>query len=392
MASIFDTLWGPVRDAAYGGNGIDAGTFDQYGGDFASAVNRGNYHPALMPNANMANATLPPMLPGDPDAPITPRSVRTQSYTQPQGTVDDVVLNSVINGGYPQRGAPPAQGPINLNPPPMGGAGPDPNAGWGAIGDMLTGAGASLMSIYNPKGGSVLADLQKQRMGDARIAEKLAQDALLKQQLMNLRAGEMAQANQPDPPKFTATALKHVNDKMETYSTIDAVSKAAAEVMQDLKDKRLDLGVVKNIMSGVQNIAGLPTEQSAAYSRFQRFQQMLANDQLLLAKGVQTEGDAYRAMKQFAGGWANYSNELARDAIHDLLTKNAAAAQRGRGLLDSYVGMFGANPALSPFVSQRSEADTFYNDILTRYPRREENSGLSTGTSIKRPPLKSFGR
>jgi hypothetical protein len=106
--------------------------------------------------------------------PLGPTPVRTLSYPAPQqpqqqppqpsplDTGLDAINSAAGPGAGVTRPAPPAMGPGQMMPSARE---PKENVSpFNIAGEALQGMGASLMSIYDPKGGAVLADLQKNGM------------------------------------------------------------------------------------------------------------------------------------------------------------------------------------------------------------------------------------
>jgi hypothetical protein len=101
-------------------------------------------------------------------------------------------------------------------------------------------------------------------------------------------------------------------------------------VLDDLHTGKLDLGMFKNWLNSGQNMAGISDEQSRAFARYQQFLQKVANDNLLLNKGVQTEGDAYREMKAIGAAWSELrqrSREGSAEEAHRTRTGSCDAAR-----------------------------------------------------------------
>lgn len=261
--------------------------------------------------------------------------------------------------------------PTDLTPPPQSFSMEEAVKGydWGSA---LTGAGAALQSIDNPRGGAVLAALNAQTTKkdkktfsgtyDAKSGTyfRLGSDGAV-EFLKNPNASE-----ETDKPKINPSAIKAANEGMDVYGTLAQTNKEAADILDDIENGKLNLGAIKNALNSGKNLTGLSDDESRAYSRYQQFIQKLVADELRLNKGVQTEGDAYRALKQFAAGGASYDNETAKEAIGRVIERGREAVlQRGRSNLDTYVNTYGAEP----FKSLTDQADrwkTIYEDIDKR--------------------------
>jgi hypothetical protein len=87
----------------------------------------------------------------------------------------------------------------------------------------------------------------------------------------------------------------------------------------------LQLGLVANVTGRARNIAGYSDENSVRLADFDAGLEKLRNDILLLHKGVQTEGDAQRAMKQIIA--SRNDPKVAQAQLNKLMELNARAAQ-----------------------------------------------------------------
>ena len=84
----------------------------------------------------------------------------------------------------------------------------------------------------------------------------------------------------------------------DDIAALGALSSSQADVsalQQQIKDKSLDLSLLGNVANTAKNALGIGGEEGAKYATFKTTLEKLRNDSLLLAKGVQTEGDAQRA-------------------------------------------------------------------------------------------------
>lgn len=93
-------------------------------------------------------------------------------------------------------------------------------------------------------------------------------------------------------------ALKMQNEALEEIGLAGAINSDLGAIGQQLKDGKLDLGLVNNAVSQARNFIGASSEQSRNFSSFQATLEKLRNDSLRLNKGVQTEGDAQRAWNE----------------------------------------------------------------------------------------------
>lgn len=138
-------------------------------------------------------------------------------------------------------------------------------------------------------------------------------------------------SNKPLPP-----ALQKIED--DSLQSISGAKTALGEidtVQKNLTSGTLDLSPYNNIASNVKNFLGMSDPNSRAYADFKRSLETSRNSILLLHKGVQTEGDATRAMNQILDN--KNDPEVVKAAMADLVNLNnqaismqKARIQRGR--------------------------------------------------------------
>jgi hypothetical protein len=111
-----------------------------------------------------------------------------------------------------------------------------------------------------------------------------------------------------------------------------------------LKSGKVTLGAVRNLESRARNFAGNSDENSRAYASVRQTLEKLRNNYLLLAKGVQTEGDAVRAWNSEIGEFVQNDNTLALQQLEKARAAvvRATAAQNRR--IETVYRNFGAQP------------------------------------------------
>ena len=118
--------------------------------------------------------------------------------------------------------------------------------------------------------------------------------------------------------KLPASIRKEVGNVDEQMTVLDSsINKLTALTP---KINNLDLGLYQNIERGVSGFLGKPTKDTVEFKQLRRTVLEQANNLLLLAKGVQTEGDAQRARDQIADEDTWKNRELLNSAFDDLKT------------------------------------------------------------------------
>lgn len=220
------------------------------------------------------------------------------------------------------------------------------------LGDALGNAGASMMALDNAKGAAVLASMtQANRKAAAgpKMTEWSLEPSTGTFYRTNPRTGQLETQAGPAKPvvdkPIPESALKNVGENMDKYDYLAQSSQNAADIIDDLKSGKLDLGMFKNWMNSGKNMAGMSDDQSRAFARYNQYLQGLVNDNLRLNKGVQTEGDAYRELKAISSNGSSYDNQTATEALQRVIKKSKEAVlNRGTGYLDSHTANYGEEP------------------------------------------------
>jgi len=151
-------------------------------------------------------------------------------------------------------------------------------------------------------------DLELAQAGYAREDAQFEKEAALKRELAAMRqngggvptvdpdTGEITQgySNKPLP----VGALKLQQEGIDALAAAKGISETSKLLSQQVDAGTLDVGPIKNIISEVRNFAGQSTPESLAYANLDAALEKIRNDSLRLNKGVQTEGDAVRAMNE----------------------------------------------------------------------------------------------
>lgn len=103
--------------------------------------------------------------------------------------------------------------------------------------------------------------------------------------------GGNGKPEKPLPP----SALKLRQDALDAVGVASGIQADVDGFIGLIDSGKLDLGPIKNLGNRALNFAGISTEESANLTNFKTSLEKLRNDILVLAKGVQTDGDALRA-------------------------------------------------------------------------------------------------
>jgi hypothetical protein len=157
-------------------------------------------------------------------------------------------------------------------------------------------------------------------------------------------ASPTAQPSSAPVKPLPTSALRIVD---EANQAIAAASDSRALVdgaIAILKNDDVQLGAIRNIESRGRNFAGVSDENSRAFASIKQTLEKLRNNYLLLAKGVQTEGDATRAWNSEIGESVQNDNKLALQQLEKAggMIDRALAAQQKR--IDTVQTNFGNAP------------------------------------------------
>ena len=133
------------------------------------------------------------------------------------------------------------------------------------------------------------------------------------------------------PKPLPVGALKMIDEATQAIGAADSADALVQEANGILEGGQVDLGLANNLWNRGRNLIGESTPESLAYATVSQTLEKLRNTYLLLAKGVQTEGDATRAWNSEVGESAQYDNELAKQQIQramDLIAMGRTLQQR----------------------------------------------------------------
>lgn len=102
----------------------------------------------------------------------------------------------------------------------------------------------------------------------------------------------------PKSKVLPPSVVKLQQEAVDQLAIASNTERDLTDIVAMLDDPKLDLGPVDNLTSKALNYAGMSTDNSRAYGTLVATIEKLRNDSLRLNKGVQTDGDAVRAMNE----------------------------------------------------------------------------------------------
>lgn len=197
-----------------------------------------------------------------------------------------------------------------------------------------------------------------QRFGQYRTAQTGASNANATQSLAAAGASKASAANsyanadlhraqadkvrtvmESGPPvkPMPAPAVKAQNEELSTIGQFAGLDADLGAVQDQMAAGKLQFSPVSNAMNTGRNFVGMSTEQSRNFASFKTRMENMRNAVLLLNKGVQTEGDAQRAMGEVM---ANLNDQ---GVVAQRLTEIRALNRRAVELRKQNVALIRAN-------------------------------------------------
>jgi hypothetical protein len=175
-------------------------------------------------------------------------------------------------------------------------------------------------------------------------------------------------------PALVPIALKEA----DATSSISFGASEVGTVLNDLKSGTLKLGLKENFANSLKTLAGKSDEGSRAYSRFNTTLETLRNARLNLNVGVQTEGDAVRALNEFLANFDRYDTQTALQQLQRVSEKMNAAVKSKEARLRGLYQQSGIQlPAdfFTSFGQASTPAVTISDDVIRREFNDPKNAG-----------------
>ena len=142
--------------------------------------------------------------------------------------------------------------------------------------------------------------------------------------------------SQEMPPSLVPIVFKDLD---AVTSNTGAIGELRSTI-NNLESGKLKLGLNSNFANTFKTLAGKSTEGSRAYSEMNTMLESLRNARLNLNTGVQTEGDALRAINEFLSNFDKYDTKTALQQFKRIEDKMALATNakqdRVKALFNSY--------------------------------------------------------
>ncbi len=142
--------------------------------------------------------------------------------------------------------------------------------------------------------------------------------------------------------QLPAAALKLQNESVDSLRNASNISADAAGIIKQIDDGKLDFGFVSGAASKFRGAINSRTDQDVAREQAKSTIQKIVNQSLMLAKGVQTEGDAQREAATIVDNLND--TKTVRAALNRLVEINERSKTLHKYNIDNIRSNFGAEP------------------------------------------------
>lgn len=183
------------------------------------------------------------------------------------------------------------------------------------------------------------ADAARQSLADRAILAGIKKDeAAAANDLADAARGPVQSQPKPLPP----SALKIQNDELTTLGSVSSVNADIQKIIDQIDKGELHTGLLDKGKAFVRNNTGNSTPQTRNLATLTSNLEGIRNGVLLLNKGVQTEGDAQRAMDQIINN--TNDTELVKKRLQELMITNQRAADLRKSNIDVLRSNYGHEP------------------------------------------------
>ena len=188
-------------------------------------------------------------------------------------------------------------------------------------GDALLGVAASLSAPYSPQQAAVYAQMMSKPSRDNDRYSVTLDPKSGNMFKVDRQTGQVStqQYTTPEGKPLSASAQKSFEGNDKIILERMAQIQEGNELRDLIRQGTLDPSVIARTEGEINNLMNKGTPQALAQARLSRFLMKNQNALLMDANGVQTEGDAQRALKQILGGTSQFSTDQVYQALGDTL-------------------------------------------------------------------------
>ena len=217
-----------------------------------------------------------------------------------------------------------------------------------------------------------LSDVEKAKTG-AKLDVEIAKKPQLQERLEKVKT--RAEADRPLPAPIQKANTEQRQDLQTSYNIVQDINGLIGQI----DDGTLNIGLYSNAANKVKNGLSLSTEESVNFNRFEGFLEKLRNDALRLNTGVQTDGDAERALNEIISNKTDPNVVKAR--LQDLQTATQRGVEQRLGTFKNFLKenkrqmptrdeLFGTTGSVfsgGQETQQQQQQDTSVDDLLNKY-------------------------
>lgn len=211
--------------------------------------------------------------------------------------------------------------------------------------------------------------MYQRAMDERAAADRASRENIAAERIAAARDAKSAatDAAKPETKPLPATALKLQNEDLQSIGTFNGLDADLAGLQKQIESGKLNFGLVGNLVNAARNVTGMSSEESRNMASFKSKLENMRNSVLQLNKGVQTEGDAQRAMNEIM---ANINDkELVAQRLAEIRALNARAVDLKKANVDVIRSNYG-HPGFD-FSKYDNPAAT------TNLPKPAESGGWS---------------
>lgn len=149
-------------------------------------------------------------------------------------------------------------------------------------------------------------------------------------------------ASEPQAKPLPTTAIRLQDEALDTISTINGLNADIGTIRNLINSGDLKLGPAENLKSNLRNFAGMSDANSRNFQTLDATIEKIRNDTLRLNKGVQTEGDAVRALNELIK--SKNDPKVVEDQLQRIEKINKRAVEMRKKKLDVLRSNYGAKP------------------------------------------------
>jgi hypothetical protein len=219
----------------------------------------------------------------------------------------------------------------------------------GAMAQIAKAAQPETMTPYQ----AASLDLQRQQLQQRNMPEPItpyqAESLALQKRRLDMAQAKGGSMVDPDTGEIIQTssakpmpvgALKMQDEAVGAIGAYDTTAKNAADWAQKLRTGKVPVTPLGKTEALIRNKSGFSDEASRELGLYNTFIEKMRNDLLLLSKGVQTEGDAKRALNAITA--AGNDPQLLADAME----KAAMVSQKAADLEKNKINLVRQNYGL----------------------------------------------